>query len=155
MTTVPALGTIDSSPPMAPFSDITSITKPTENGELCKLPYKINPYAWDMYFCNKGFCPTATSSNSKCTPDRFGYVLLFDTVVCSVPLKAGTGGIIGIDDQCIVYYYYIPKRIDLQMSIKLRKVEVDSTTEIIDYVTNSSFNGWTQRKINFQAKKSG
>ncbi|CAF3747641.1 unnamed protein product, partial [Rotaria magnacalcarata] len=34
-------------------------------------------------------------------------------------------------------------------------VEVDSTTEIIDHVTNSSFNGWTQRKVNFQAKKSG
>ncbi|CAM4850426.1 unnamed protein product, partial [Rotaria magnacalcarata] len=127
--------------------------KPTENGELCKLPYKINPYTWDMYFCNKGFYPTATSSNSKCASGQFAHVRLFDTDVYSVSLEVGTDG---INEQCIIYYYYyIPKRIDIQMSIKLRKVEVDSTTEIIDHVTNSSFNGWTQQKINFQARKSG
>ncbi|CAF4393491.1 unnamed protein product [Rotaria socialis] len=42
------------------------------------------------------------------------------------------------------------------MSITLRKVETDNTTtEIIDHITNSSVHRWTQRKINFQAIKSG
>ncbi|CAF3396887.1 unnamed protein product [Rotaria socialis] len=40
------------------------------------------------------------------------------------------------------------------MSITLRKVENDSTTEVIDSVTNSLFNGWAQRKIDFQARQS-
>ncbi|CAF3623763.1 unnamed protein product [Rotaria socialis] len=155
MLTVPTLGTIDKDPPISPFSDVTSTTKPTENGELCKLPYRVDSYTWDMYFCNKGFCPTATSPNSKCALGQFAHVRLFETEVYSVPLKAGTGGINGIDDQCIIYYYYIPKGIGIRMSIKLRKVEVDNTTEIIDYVTNSSFNRWTQRKVNYRAKKPG
>ncbi|CAF2109069.1 unnamed protein product [Rotaria magnacalcarata] len=176
MLTALSFGIFNKDPRVAPFTDVTSISeinydglvlsiffqsfiifyfqaKPTENGELCKLPYKINPYTWDMYFCNKGFCPTATSSNSKCASGQFAHVRLFDTDVYSVSLEVGTDG---INEQCIIYYYYyIPKRIDIQMSIKLRKVEVDSTTEIIDHVTNSSFNGWTQQKINFQARKSG
>ncbi|CAM4971530.1 unnamed protein product [Rotaria socialis] len=41
------------------IDNVTSITKSKENGELCKLSYKINLYTWDMYFCNKDFCPTA------------------------------------------------------------------------------------------------
>ncbi|CAF4838663.1 unnamed protein product, partial [Rotaria socialis] len=85
---------------------------------------------------------------------RFGHVQLFNTNVYSIPLNAGTGGINGINEQCIIYYYYIPDSVDIQMSITLRKVENDSTTEIIDSVTNSPFNGWTQQKIDFQARQS-
>ncbi|CAF4988060.1 unnamed protein product, partial [Rotaria magnacalcarata] len=121
MLTVPTLGTIDKDEPISSFSDVTSITKPTANGELCKLPYKVDSYTWDMYFCNKGFCPTATSSNSKCALGQFAHVRLFETGVYSVLLKAGTGGINGIDDQRIIYYYYIPNGIDIRMSIKLHK----------------------------------
>ena len=75
--------------------------------------------------------------------------------VYSVPVKADTGGINGINEQCIIYYYYIPDSVDIQMSITLRKVENDSTTETIDSVTKSPFNGWSQRKIDFQARESG
>lgn len=42
------------------------LVKPTQNGEQCKLPYKVGSFSWDMYFCNKGYCPTATSMNSTC-----------------------------------------------------------------------------------------
>ncbi|CAM4829136.1 unnamed protein product [Rotaria magnacalcarata] len=144
--------TVDSNPPNGPLSDVTSIITPTENGELCKQPYRINPYSWDMYFCNEDYCETATKPNSKCASGRFGHVQLFTTDVYSVPLKTGIGG---INEQCIIYYYYIPNSVDIQMSITLRKVENDSTTEIIDRVTNSSLNGWSQRKIDFQARQSG
>ncbi|CAF4375258.1 unnamed protein product, partial [Rotaria magnacalcarata] len=58
--------TVDSNPPNGPLSDVTSIITPTENGELCKLPYRINHYSWDMYFCNEDYCETATKPNSKC-----------------------------------------------------------------------------------------
>ncbi|CAM4942924.1 unnamed protein product, partial [Rotaria socialis] len=146
--------TVDSNPPKGPLSDVTSIITPTENGELCKLPYRINPYIWDMYFCNEDYCETATNPKSKCASGRFGHVQLFNTNVYSIPLKAGTGGIDGINEQCIIYYYYIPDSVDIQMSITLRKVENDSTTEVIDSVTNSLFNGWAQRKIDFQARQS-
>ncbi|CAF4474147.1 unnamed protein product, partial [Rotaria magnacalcarata] len=146
MLTALSFGIFNKDPRVAPFTDVTSISeinydglvlsiffqsfiifyfqaKPTENGELCKLPYKINPYTWDMYFCNKGFCPTATSSNSKCASGQFAHVRLFDTDVYSVSLEVGTDG---INEQCIIYYYYyIPKRIDIQMSIKLRKIYFD------------------------------
>ncbi|CAM4966162.1 unnamed protein product [Rotaria socialis] len=146
--------TVDSNPPKGPLSDVTSIITPTENGGLCKLPYRVNPYSWDMHFCNEDYCETATNPKSKCASGRFGHVQLFNTNVYSIPLNAGTGGINGINEQCIIYYYYIPDSVDIQMSITLRKVENDSTTEIIDSVTNSPFNGWTQQKIDFQARQS-
>ncbi len=68
--------------PLAPLSDVTSIRKiimnlyvnfecfhlvtPTLDGKMCALPYKIGNLTWDMYFCNKGYCPTTISSNSTC-----------------------------------------------------------------------------------------
>ncbi|CAM4794391.1 unnamed protein product [Rotaria magnacalcarata] len=138
MLTVPTLGTIDKDEPISSFSDVTSITKPTANGELCKLPYKVDSYTWDMYFCNKGFCPTATSSNSKCALGQFAHVRLFETGVYSVLLKAGTGGINGIDDQRIIYYYYIPNGIDIRMSIKLHKLATTMMSSTIFAATASS-----------------
>ncbi|CAF4079301.1 unnamed protein product [Rotaria magnacalcarata] len=147
--------TIDSNPLMGPLSDVTSIITPTENGDLCKQPYRINPYTWDMYFCNDDYCETTTNVKSKCAPGQFVHVQLVNTSVYSVPFTAGTGGINGVNEQCIIYYYYIPTSVNVQMSITLRKVENDSTTEIIDRITNSSFNRWSQRKIDFQARESG
>ena len=83
------LGTIGSSPPITPLSDVTSsrnshhinryllhhtsthlsvLVTPTTNGLNCSLPYRISPFTWDMYFCNDGICPTATDNNTQCRP---------------------------------------------------------------------------------------
>jgi hypothetical protein len=76
-------GIVTINTPSASLSDVTSsrktnhlnmcymlffiIVKPTINGEVCTLPYKIGHLTWDMYFCNSGHCPTATSEDSRCT----------------------------------------------------------------------------------------
>ena len=44
------------------------LVKPTNNGELCKLPYRMDSNDWDMYFCNRGYCPTESNSKSQCEP---------------------------------------------------------------------------------------
>lgn len=67
-----------------PLSDVTSIckhisyirtsiclsdfhlAKPTHNGELCRLSYRIKTLNSDVYFCNQGYCPTKSSANSRC-----------------------------------------------------------------------------------------
>ena len=66
-----------------PLSDVTSISKinvhylflcqiplipakPTNDGQLCAVPYKVGNFTWDMYFCNQGYCPTTMSPNSTC-----------------------------------------------------------------------------------------
>jgi hypothetical protein len=75
--------------PNGPLSDVTSsckikfvihhifslysifyvnLVKPTDSGEVCKLPYKVGSFTWQMYFCNKEYCPTENSSNSTCRP---------------------------------------------------------------------------------------
>jgi hypothetical protein len=45
--------------------------KSTNNGESCKLPYRIDSNDWDMYFCNTGYCPTESNPNSQCKPGWF------------------------------------------------------------------------------------
>ena len=83
------LGTIGSPPPNTPLSDVTSsrnshhinryllhhtsthlslLVTPTNNGLPCSLPYRVGSFTWDMYFCNNGFCPTATNNNTQCRP---------------------------------------------------------------------------------------
>jgi hypothetical protein len=84
ITVTPSAGTPSSlQAPFSPLSDVTSsrkidyqlnlrysfllyLVKPTKNGEVCALPYKIGNFTWSMYFCNRGYCPTASSRNSTC-----------------------------------------------------------------------------------------
>ena len=82
------VGTAGLSPPVGPLSDVTasrksekalfsvfgiarsSLTsfavKETVNGEMCTLPYNVNSFSWDMYFCNNGFCPTPSDPIAAC-----------------------------------------------------------------------------------------
>ena len=80
------IGRAGSTAPIAPLSDVTSsrkksyrfhsfiichsllLVKLTLNGEICNIPYKLNPYTWDMYFCNNGYCQTQTNQNTSCSP---------------------------------------------------------------------------------------
>lgn len=42
-----------------------------------------------------------------------------------------------------------------EKSITVRKKEVDGTSEVIDFVTSSPFNGWIKRQIIFNATTAG
>ncbi|CAF4270450.1 unnamed protein product, partial [Adineta steineri] len=139
--------------PNGALSDVTSSVKPTANGEVCVLPYKVGTYTWDMYFCNRGFCPTASNPNSTCTTGRFGSTQLLNNDKKVFQLKTETGGINGKDQQCLTYYYYMA--VVGQKTIEIRKEEVSGESVIIDSVTSSPFNGWTVRKVSFNAEALG
>ncbi|CAF5192669.1 unnamed protein product [Rotaria magnacalcarata] len=140
--------------PSGPLSDVTSSLKPTDSGEACKLPYKVGSFSWNMYFCNKGYCPTENNSNSTCKPGKFSSVSLTDNNKKSFQLKTESGGIDSVDQQCLIYYYYMSSITGTKI-ITVTKEETGGTKEIIDSVTSSPFNGWIQRKILFKAEIRG
>jgi hypothetical protein len=80
-------------------------------------------------------------------------VQLTNNVVKSYQLKIPSGSINGIAQQCLIYYYYVST--SGQQSITIRKVEIDDTNEMIDFVTSSPFNGWIRRAVTFNATKRG
>ncbi|CAF3643907.1 unnamed protein product [Rotaria sordida] len=146
-------GFVSDQPPDSPFSDATSILKPTNSGEVCNLPYKVRNYTWDMYFCYRGSCPTATSTNSACASGQYAGLQLFDNNIQTFQLKTESSGINGINEQSLIYYYYMPNI--SQKSITVRKEEVSGSNDIIDIVTSSPYNRWIKRQILFNATMSG
>ncbi|CAF4446655.1 unnamed protein product [Rotaria magnacalcarata] len=135
-----------------PASDVTSALKPTNNGQVCRLPYNVGNYAWDMYFCYKGYCPTENGENSTCAPGQYAAFQLRDNATNSLQLKTELNNISLTSEQYLIYYYYISNI--GQKSITIIK-EVDGTNETIDFVTSSPFNGWIKREIPFNATESG
>ena len=81
----------------------------------------------------------------------FAFVYLNDDQMKSFQLKIELDQIDGVNEQCLMYYYYMPN-IDEKM-IVIRKEESNGHTEVIDSVSNSPFNGWIQRKVPFNAQK--
>ncbi|CAM4940980.1 unnamed protein product [Rotaria socialis] len=140
--------------PTGPLSDVTSSLKPTDSGEACKLPYKVGSFSWDMYFCNRGYCPTENNSNSTCKPGKFSSLLLNNNIERSFQLKTESGGIDSVDQQCLIYYYYMSSMAGTKI-ITVTTEETSGTKKTIDSVTNSPFNGWIQRKILFKAETRG
>ncbi|CAF4373760.1 unnamed protein product, partial [Rotaria sordida] len=61
-----------SQPPRAPLSDVSSVNKPTDNNERCKLPYQpsidnsTNENAAELWFCYKNQCPTESQQLANC-----------------------------------------------------------------------------------------
>ena len=55
------------------FSNTRQIhsAQPTNDTRLCELPYTVNDYTWEMYFCDRGFCPTEISNRSQCATGLF------------------------------------------------------------------------------------
>ncbi|CAF4237264.1 unnamed protein product, partial [Rotaria sp. Silwood2] len=153
ISVVSNVGNPNSLAPNGALSDVTSSLTPTDNGEVCKLPYKVGTYNWDMYFCNKDSCPTASSSNSTCKAGKFGSVQLSNNDKKSYQLKTESGGINGVGQQCLIYYYYMGA--GSTKIITVNKVEMSGSSQIIDSVTSSPFNGWIQRKISFTAEANG
>jgi hypothetical protein len=84
---------------------------------------------------------------------QFGAVQLPDNRIQTFQLKTESGGIDGINQQYLTYYYYMSSV--GQKSIKVRKEEVDGKNEEIDVVTSSPFNGWIKRQVNFNATMRG
>lgn len=124
-----------------------------------------------MYFCNAGFCPTKSSSNSTCQSGQFNVsktILFFTTIflvgkfgnvplsnndTLSFQLKVSNDGIDGEGQQCLIYYYYMPAI--ARSNITVKKEEKNGQIDIIDSVSDSPFNGWIKRKINFASTNSG
>jgi hypothetical protein len=80
-------------------------------------------------------------------------VELINNEIKSFQLKTESDGINGINQQCLIYYYYMGNA--SQKIITVRKEETNGKSEIIDSVTSSPFNGWIQRKISFNAEALG
>ncbi|CAF0769183.1 unnamed protein product [Rotaria sordida] len=155
-TTINIVSSVGNPGTLAPngaLSDVTSSLTATGNGELCNIPYRIGTFNWDMYFCNRGYCPTESSSNSTCKPGKFGSVQLITNDKRSYQLKTGSSGINGIGQQCLIYYYYMGAA--SSKTITVRKMETSGSDQTIDSVTSTPFNGWIQRKITFNAEAHG
>ncbi|CAF3584769.1 unnamed protein product, partial [Adineta steineri] len=149
------LGSAGIQPPFSPLSDVTSSLKPTSNGQSCSLPYKINSFTWDMYFCNEGYCQTSTDSTSKCSSGKFGYFNFQAPRRVSFTLNTDSGGTSGTDDQCLIYYYYLSNVTGTEQSITARKQELGDISETIDVVASSPYNGWIKRSVSFHTSKGG
>ncbi|CAF4174480.1 unnamed protein product [Adineta steineri] len=149
------MGSAGEQPPIAPLSDVTSSLKPTSNGDSCNLPYKLSSFTWDMYFCNEGYCETSTDSTSKCSAGKFGHFGFTGLRKVSFSLNTVSGGTDGIDEQCLIYYYYLPDITGTAQSITIRKQEVGDISETIDSVASSPYNGWIKRQVSFHTSKSG
>jgi hypothetical protein len=79
-------------------------------------------------------------------------VVLSDFTLKSFTLKTNLSGINGINEQCLIYYYYLSNV--TRNSITILKEETNGGNETIDYVTSSPFNGWIERKVSFFAVES-
>ena len=144
--------------------------KPTADGEVCQLPYQVQNYTWQMYFCNRGYCPTANSQNSTCAKGisimfgnswqwtvfsrlgKLGRIQLSTFDINSFRLKTELRLIEGLNDQCLTYYYYLSNV--TQNQITIIKNDVDGVNETIDIVTSSPFNGWIRQQTSFFAAQS-
>jgi hypothetical protein len=82
---------------------------------------------------------------------KFAAIQLLDNETKSFQLKTESGGINGIDEQFLTYYYYMS--MGGQKSITITIEEVDGTKEVIDFVTSSPFNGWIERQVTFNVTR--
>lgn len=81
----------------------------------------------------------------------FGFVYLNDDQIKSFRVNIESNSIDRMDQQCLIYYYYMPNMGEKIISV--RKEETNGDSEIIDSVTTSPFNGWVQRKISFNVQR--
>jgi hypothetical protein len=104
-----------SEPPRAPTSDVTSITQPTNNSEICKLPYRplVNNGAanasWETWFCTNNACPTANSGIGGCEAGSYGFLSLNTSNTTEIIIDSLTPNTLLRDafgNQCLRFYYY-------------------------------------------------
>ncbi len=68
-------------------------------------------------------------------------------------LKTGSDGINGVNQQCLVYYYYMSPIVE--KTITIRKEETSGGSVTIDSVSSSPINAWIRRNIPFNAEAPG
>ena len=84
---------------------------------------------------------------------QFGYYQFTTSFkINTLSLKIGTNG---VNQQCLIYYYYLSNMTGTQHIIQIRKEETDGGVVIIDSVNSSSFNGWNERRVSFNSARVG
>ncbi|CAF4465420.1 unnamed protein product [Rotaria sp. Silwood2] len=157
---------ISSESPRAPLSDVSSINEPTNNNEICKLPYRpsidnsTNATSWDMWFCYKNQCPTESQQSSNCKLGNYGLISIDawesnKTIVKSISQDEMIRN--SVREQCLQYYYYftVYDKFDWgqQISVLIKSEnETDDENEIdrlsiVDILENR----WHPRNITFNS----
>ncbi|CAF0764019.1 unnamed protein product [Adineta steineri] len=166
---IPTKPIATSEPPRAPVSGATSVTKPTNNGLLCELPYRpvdddnITITNWDMWFCNNHQCPTSNGETAECIIDYYGLTSLntsetsktiTDSLIPNVMVRDASG------DQCLRFYYYftVYSGEDWGQQIQLRIIPKDSAKPsfFIENITTTDMkeNKWQFKEITFKSELS-
>ncbi|CAF4182541.1 unnamed protein product, partial [Rotaria sordida] len=153
-------------PPRAPLSDVSSINKPTDNNELCKLPYQpsiddstniTSSYVW---FCYKNQCPTESQELANCKSGSYGLISIDawernKTIVQSISQNMIIRDSIG--EQCLRYYYYFTVYDNLdwgqKISVLIKYDNQNSNESEIDRVSVVDIveNRWYSRNITFSS----
>lgn len=58
----------------------------------------------------------------------------------------------GINEQCLIYYYYFPTIAQSELIIIIE--EIDGNNMTIDRVNSTPYNGWVERRVSFFAQQS-
>ncbi|UJR32998.1 hypothetical protein I4U23_020460 [Adineta vaga] len=107
--------TVSSEPPRVPSSDVTSITTPTNNNQLCAIPYQpqlensTTTTSWNMWFCYKNQCPVPNGQTAICASGSYGLISLDSSNISRTiidPLMSNTAMRDVSGDQCLRFYYY-------------------------------------------------
>ena len=75
---------------------------------------------------------------------------MFDTGINSYELSTAQDGINGTGEQCLIYYYYMSRIGD--KNITILKAERGAREELIDSVNEIPFNGWVERRVSYYAR---
>lgn len=78
---------------------------------------------------------------------------LFDQSTQRFSLKTESNGLNGIEEQHLIFYYYLAPEGD--KVIEIRKREVNGDEVLIDSITSSLYNGWIKHQVNFYANDYG
>ncbi|CAF1533237.1 unnamed protein product [Adineta ricciae] len=159
----------NSEPPRAPTSDITSITRPTNNNQLCAIPYRpplddsTTTTSWNMWFCYKNQCPLPNGQTAVCTSGFYGLISLdsseksktvIDPLVPDVTMRDASG------DQCLRFYYYFTVyddyNRDQHIQLWIRPNNHSNTRYSIGNLAMNDmrYNGWHFHYITFKRQSS-
>ncbi|CAF4575105.1 unnamed protein product [Rotaria socialis] len=85
-----------------------------------------------MLFCNEAYCPTETNTRTACLPGQFGHItILVNNYKVTHALNTPQNGIIGINQQCLLYYYCMPILPGTVGKITVRKEETSGKVTLL------------------------
>ncbi|CAF4869604.1 unnamed protein product [Rotaria socialis] len=85
-----------------------------------------------MLFCNEAYCPTETNTRTACLPGQFGHItILVNNYKVTHAPNTPQNGIIGINQQCLLYYYYMPILPGTVGKITVRKEETSGKVTLL------------------------